>query len=175
MTSPSLLLCEATFIAALLLLLYQDLRTRSVHVMVLVALVLFALGHGGTELSNPDYWRERGLNLLLLLIQTVLLGGYLRWRKIRPAAGIGVGDFIFWVIPAFYLPTLGFALFFPLSLCLALVLHLLSKGLFAKTYGSTVPLAGFQALCLAGWIVLARLGFSVESHLSSIVSLNYTH
>lgn len=166
-------LLSLLIIGLLTAMFWQDLKSRSVHAWLLCTLPLLILIKAWPEVQEMPYWTSRGINLGLLLLQGALLTGYLSIRGFKRKEllnAIGVGDLLFWLIIALYFSTMGFVMFFPVSLFTALLFHIILGMAMKKYYQSSVPLAGFQALCLSAWIGIETLGsYSEQNLINSIV------
>ncbi|MGB0177301.1 MAG: hypothetical protein ACPF9D_09045, partial [Owenweeksia sp.] len=107
------------------------------------------------ELGSSSFWSDRFLNLGFLVFQMILLSTYFVWKKVSPRQlwreYIGLGDVLFFILLAFVLPFPFFPLFMVGSLVLSLLLALLAFR------GSTIPLAGLQALFLAVVLIIQPL------------------
>lgn len=143
----------------LLVVFWQDWRARAVQVWLFPGL----LGCFGLlslqQLPLREISYHLGANLLFLVVQLSALYLYfcLRQRAIVPVIGsmLGWGDVLFWVICCAFFSLPNFILFFLGSLLLSLFAHFLFRPLYplsARQAGSTIPLAGLQALCLSGLI-----------------------
>lgn len=135
------------FIIPLLLALFvQDYRHRTIHVLNLVLIIVGVLVLSYTE-------KRLSLHILLanfsfMVIQLVFLFLYVYIKFKRPALlfkkYIGLGDILFWIVPAVYL---GFAeyVFFSL-LSYLLILIFFSAFILISKRQITIPLAGVMAL-----------------------------
>jgi hypothetical protein len=133
----------------------EDLRHRNVHTAWLGGLwVCLAAGslfrHSLTEVAG-----NMGLNLLFLGVLLSLLHLYFRVRERRWFwlfnRYLGVGDVVFWGVSSVYFSLPSFVLFFLLSLSLALALYAWLTAV--RQPAGSVPLAGFQAVGLAGLLI----------------------
>jgi uncharacterized membrane protein len=93
------------------------------------------------------------INVMMILVLSTCLWLYyhMRFKKKQLKFGeiIGIGDFLFFLIPGVCFSPFNFCLFLIVSLIIALLLSLT-----IKMENKTVPLAGYQALCLAVLLVL---------------------
>ena len=138
-------------LGVLLLIFYQDLRYRGVSWYLFPVGLIFLWASTSEELSSLSYWSGRALNLGFLVFQLALLSVYFAWKKISFRQFwkeyMGLGDVLFFILLALVLPFPFFPLFMVGSLILSLLLAVVAFR------GTTVPLAGLQALLLA--VVLA--------------------
>ncbi|KAA9324914.1 hypothetical protein [Adhaeribacter soli] len=139
----------------LLLILIQDLKDRAVTWFLFPALALVCYFYSARLLSHAAVWQNWLLNIGFLACELAFISLYLmlKHRKlVWPMQGyMGWGDVCFWVAAAFLFPLPNFAVYFLVSLLFSLIIHLWLRhvsGFYAQKH--TVPLAGFQALFLAG-------------------------
>ena len=146
-------------IASLLVAFWQDIRDRALSVWLLVVLLLLAVTVRLT--GQPGLWyvalSDTAINLLLLGWLLLLLTGYvsLRSKKMTWPVGkwLGLGDVIFWLVPALLFPPPSFVTYWISSSLFALIAHLLLRWLLSGTYGSSIPLAGMQALWMVPYLL----------------------
>ena len=136
-------------VAILLFLVYQDFKTRTIHVIlpILVFITAIIINQFSVDLSYTVILQ----NTLFILINIIALVGYFSFKNkriVNPVdVQIGLGDIVFFlaITPLFNLKT--FILFFIASLFFSLITHTLFT-LFKKV--ETIPLAGYMSLFLIG-------------------------
>jgi len=136
-------------------ILYQDLKVRSVTILLFAALAI--LGAGYNILTTPDiseYFVNSLINFAFLLLQFLLLKLYYFLRSKQDIVllnkMIGPGDVLFLCGAVLFFNPFNFILFYCSSLLFALLIHfcLLHFTRNKKGYDKTVPLAGLQAFYL---------------------------
>jgi hypothetical protein len=149
------ILLNIALIVLLAIAFYQDWKTRSIHVVVLISLavttsVLFYQ-------MNID-WKMVGLNLAFI---TVVMGGlflYISFKEGRFLnifkAHFGIGDVVFFIAVSPLFSNENFILFFISGMILSGCTHLI----ISKTKEeSTIPLAGYLSIYLIGLIGMNQL------------------
>ncbi|MGN6640301.1 MAG: hypothetical protein ACTHJ8_15435 [Mucilaginibacter sp.] len=135
----------------LLFIFFQDVRSRSVYVVLLAALaLLLSVAH---YLREPDFsslWLPALINMTFVALQFLLLTVYFSVRRhkmtnILKAQMIGPGDWLFFLSTALYLSVANFLFFYIISLLCVLLGWLLWNG-FSPKSSKYIPLAGLQAL-----------------------------
>lgn len=138
---------QIILVIMLLFVIYQDLNTRTIHVILPISVFVIALGinyynlHLNMETVLP--------NLLFVLVNIVGLILYtsLKSQKVTNPINktLGIGDVVFFIAitPMFNLKP--FILFFILGLIFSLLIHTISC-IFRNI--KTIPLAGYFALFL---------------------------
>lgn len=137
------MIVELGLLVTALLVFYQDLKTRTIHIAL--PIVFFGLGlyHTFGFLNWVDYFK----NIFFFVIIFLGLVGFMTYKE-----GVfrnpfehyfGIGDFLFFLAltPLFFL--YHYALFFITSLVFSVVLQLVFNRWMKQ---KTVPLAGFVAL-----------------------------
>ena len=137
-------------IALLVLCLYQDVRSRSIH------WVLFPLILTTSILLNFDQLNFLIIGMNLAFLATLLLGLTLylsaknrKWTNITNGY-FSWGDILFLVAVVPLFDVQSYIFFFTIGTLLTLVLHLIAM-LFKKQEG--VPYAGYMSLLGIGYIV----------------------
>lgn len=139
----------------LIALFLQDIRRREVSLYLLVSVLTttVVLGFVGKSLVLTDLL----FNGLFIVLQVLFLAIYLYFTGRKPSLllkeFLGIGDILFWVIPAFYFNPVEFILF-SLACYITIVV---GYGLFffIKRKALTIPLAGLMALFFAVYMVIA--------------------
>jgi len=158
---------KIALIAMLAILFIQDIRRREISLYLLLAtfilVVVFMVSSSRINFINL------GLNILFVILQVLFLIVYLYFTGRKPSLllknFLGIGDILFWLVPAFYFQTLEFILY---SLVCYISIMLGYGVLFAfKRKATTIPLAGFMALFMAIYMVA---GWQGDSLLSNLVS-----
>lgn len=155
----------ALAVISLLMITYQDFRTRSVH---WIYFPLLALAGMGMIVSAQTFGRaayDTGFNLVFVGLQLAMLKIYffararLRYAAVaiageRPASQrdttlinkkIGLGDILFLAGACFFFSPANFIAFYMLSLLFAIGAWSLTGS---RTRQTTIPLAGLQAIFL---------------------------
>lgn len=135
----------AILIIMLLLVIRQDINTRTIHVALPIGIFAIAvtINHYAVHLN----WVSVLSNALFILINVVGLIVYTSLKSGRMANPInktlGIGDILFFIAicPLFQLKQ--FILFFILGLVFSLLVHI-GQSIFKNS--STIPLAGHLAL-----------------------------
>lgn len=147
----------AFFVSILLALVlicitYQDLKQRSIHVVLPVLLFVLALlyNYYAPQLVLNDTLYNIGF--ILINIAGLFLYYSLKNKTFHNPIDhqIGLGDiaFFFAVTPLFNLKT--FVLYFVFSLVVSLLIHIIANSFFEV---KTIPLAGYMSLCLLGYLL----------------------
>ena len=131
----------------LLLVFFQDLQSRSVMIILLIATgILFAL-QMYLHLSWHVFLMGIAVNLAFICGLCVVLYVYAKFILKKPFLhAIGLGDLFFFGCIALGFPTVTFLILFSFSLFFAPLLYVLFRK---KLMQQTVPLAGFQSLFIA--------------------------
>ncbi|WP_353780260.1 hypothetical protein [Winogradskyella sp. 3972H.M.0a.05] len=143
-------------ILVLIITLYQDVKQRSIHILLPVASLLCCLGinFSSTDLEFKDFFQ----NLLFIAVNIFGLILYYSIKNktfVNPIDSmIGLGDFLFLVSVAPLFKLKSFILFFIAGLIFSLVLHLLIN---IKIKSKTVPLAGYLSVFLIVDIILSKV------------------
>lgn len=153
-----LIALNISLIVLLVISFYQDWKSRSIHVLVLI---LLALVSGGLFYLLDASWRTVGLNLAFI---TVVMGGlflYISFKEGRFLnifkSHFGIGDVVFFIAVSPLFSNENFILFFISGMILSGCTHLiLSK----KESQTTIPLAGYLSIYLIG---LKGVDFLLES------------
>jgi Flp pilus assembly protein protease CpaA len=155
MIFSGLLAGELASAALLLLICWQDWRTRSVSwpVFPLLAACLLACRLGSEPLGGIGAESAASLLAVSILLSTLWL--YVRLRFRTTGRGLldclGIGDVLFWLVLTIYLPPVQLLLFlFGSSLAGLLLVALGSFRALPGEQVITIPLAGVQAACLLG-------------------------
>lgn len=130
----------------LVVIIYQDLKTRSIHGYLLLLFIISIMINGLYKLPVKQLFEYFLLNLGFMILQLlgVFIYFFLKSKKITVVVNrqLGLGDIILILILCFSFSPLNYILFIMISLVLTLCLHsiffLLRKG--AHT---TIPLAGY--------------------------------
>lgn len=151
-------LIDILSIVILLFLAYQDVRSRGVSWILFPVLFLLFLLKTLQVKSVSQMLTYFGLNILMLLAVLALLTLYffIREGKIQNIVDryLGLGDICFWLVSAVCFAPVNFVLFFLASLILSLIIHLIVSQI---QKDQTVPLAGYQSLCLIVLVVFSNI------------------
>jgi len=141
------ILLKIILIIALLLVFFQDLKSRSVMVILLIATgILFAL-QMYFRLSWHLFLMGITVNLAFVCGLCIVLYVCTKFIIKKPFSNaIGLGDLFFFGCMALGFPTMTFLILFSFSLFFAALLYVFLRK---KLMQQTVPLAGFQSLFIA--------------------------
>lgn len=148
-----ILLSLYLLILVLLIIVYQDLKQRTIHVALPVITFILALviNYFTFELSSTDAL----LNLAFIAFNIIVLIIYfsIKSKKIvNPIdTAIGLGDIVFFIAITPLFTLRPFVLFFIFGLVFSLLMHLI--GNIVREI-KTIPLAGYFAMFLVGYVVL---------------------
>jgi len=141
-------------IISLIVLFIQDIRQREVSFYFLLTsfLLVFVLG-----LTSNINIVDLGINALFIILQIAFLFAYLYFTGRDPMLllkdFLGLGDILFWLVPALYFKPVEFVLY---SLVCYLVIVLVYAIIFIfRKKSTTIPLAGFMALFMALYMVVS--------------------
>jgi hypothetical protein len=150
------LILKIAIIALLVILFIQDIRFReiSIYLLSVIFIGIIVLGVSLYGFNLIDF----GLNVLFILLQVGFLMFYLFATGRNPAhllkGYLGIGDILFWLIPAFYFQLIEFILF-SLFCYIAIVVGYGILFLVKRKATTTIPLAGFMALFMAIYMVIS--------------------
>jgi len=167
------LILKIALIIMLAILFIQDIRHREVSLYLLFAVFIgvIVLGVSINGLNFINF----GLNLLFILLQVLFLMFYLFITGRKPSlllkSYLGIGDILFWLIPAFYFQFIEFILF---SLICYIAIVIGYGILFlVKRKSTTIPLAGFMALFMAIYLIVGWEGKCLLSdYVLSIINIS---
>ena len=129
----------------------QDFRIRAIHIYWFCTLLAAVFILNRDRLFSKSYWEAALVNLELVGLLFSVLTAYcsLKARRIVVITRdfMGLGDFLFLIILAFYLSVLNFLFFYVLSVALVLLCWTLWL-FFSGKKNQTIPFAGFQAILL---------------------------
>lgn len=144
------------FLVILLLIFYQDIRTRLVWwwLFPLVGILGGAIYY--FEGNEENFLYNIGVNLVITstILGILYLYATLVLRKKFFEESFGLGDVLLFYALSFCFPSLTFIILFSFSMLFSSVLFIYFKG---RTKISTVPLAGFMALFFALIIIVNML------------------
>ncbi|MHC1705783.1 MAG: hypothetical protein AB9846_17915 [Tenuifilaceae bacterium] len=166
------LILKIILIVLLTILFVQDIRSRKVSLYILIAsfIVTVTLVFLVDRINLFDF----GLNTLFILLQLIFLMFYLFVTGRKPSSllknYLGIGDILFWVIPAVYFQFLEFILF---SLFCYIAIVIGYGILYAiKRKSITIPLAGFMALFLAIYFIVSwENNCMISSYVLSFINI----
>ena len=148
------IILKIVLIAMLIILFIEDIRHREISLFLLLATfaMVLALGFSINRISLAEF----GLNLLFILLQVAFLLFYLLITRRKPSmllkSYLGIGDILFWLIPAFYFQLLEFILFS--LVCYISVVSGYGILFLIKRKPITIPLAGLMALFMGIYMIL---------------------
>lgn len=136
----------------LIAIVYQDLKQRTIHVILPVLLFVFSLVYNYYSKTLLLSYTVYNTAFILINIVGLFLYYSIKNKRIHNPIDnqIGLGDIVFFfaITPLFNLKT--FALYFVLSLVASLLMHGIA-ALFLEV--KTIPLAGYMSLCLLGYML----------------------
>lgn len=147
-------------IAVLLIgIAYQDLKQRSVSIVLFLLLAILLLGLKLTQSNWQDCYPYILANILFLAFQMGVILIYFRikegqWGRIMDRK-LGWGDIAFLLCLLLYMPFLNFFLFHIVSLITALLIAMVNKNWRDPQKG--IPLAGCQSLLFLGYFTAERM------------------
>lgn len=141
----------------LILIAFEDFKSRSVNILLFVALGLLLSYKSLQEYPVTIWALNIGINFAYLVVMMAACGGYIYWKYKRGLGNfIGAGDVIFLAIVSLLLDPILFLFFNTLSFIIALVSHVLLSSVSTRyVRAGTVPLAGFQSACLVPVVVFS--------------------
>lgn len=151
----------------LLLIFIQDLKSRSVYwflfpVLVILFFAISLLQHRSfAEILQPAWMILSFLAIQLLLVSAYFSIKNRRWINITDEL-LGWGDILLLLSIAFYLSVLNFLFFYLASLVLSLTSWLIWKLVSARE-SKQIPLAGFQAIGLAVFLMCDWYGLHFKA------------
>jgi len=166
------LILKISLIVMLVTLFIQDIRRRevSLYLLLLIFIADIALCFSLKWLNITDV----GLNILFILLQLAFLLLYLFVTGRKPSLllknFLGIGDILFWIIPAIYFQFIEFILY---SL-LCYIAIVLGYGILflVKRKSTTIPLAGFMAFFMAIYLAISWEGNNLLSgYILNIINL----
>ncbi len=133
-------------VISLLLMLWQDMQFRKIHIILPV--IVFCCGAGVGHFPFFFHMKQALCNIGFLAATLSVLAIYLKLKSGKGnifTSAFGLGDLLFYigVAPLFLLR--DFIMFFIYSLLVSIVLHFM---LHKKASEKTVPLAGFASMGL---------------------------
>ena len=142
-----------------LIICFQDLRTRWVHILPLGILGGSGIGHH-LLLRPENYWPQVGFNFVFISSILGIVGLYLLLRRKRFIDhSLGMGDVVFFYMAACWLGAEAFLWFFTTGILIVLLL-VLGMGLLtapsSKGSDYPIPLAGGMAAYLLLFYPLIR-------------------
>jgi hypothetical protein len=144
------LLLKILAILILLLIFFQDWKSRAVYWFLFPALIFLLMG---IRFLQPFVLTEIGhstlMNIGFIVVQLCTLTLYFSFRNKKwiniTAQLLGLGDILFLLSIACYLSVLNFLFFYTASLIIVLLVWL-SWNWSSKEKNKFIPLAGFQSL-----------------------------
>lgn len=139
------MMLRLVLVATLLLMAYQDFRSRAISWLLFPLCALLILVQGPLDLV---FLQELSVGFLFVAVQLLGLSLYFsfkakRWVNITKDL-LGWGDILMFFTLLFAFSALNFIIFYFSALLLACLWYILSQGLKTKQLG--IPLAGIMAL-----------------------------
>jgi hypothetical protein len=152
-----MLVLNAFIILLLGLILYQDIKSRTIHFSLLIALTALFILYGLLNLPFVIYFKRCAFNLIFLSIQIILLTAYyyLKGKSFGSIINvmIGTGDIVLLIALVFAFSKINFVVFYLTGMIFSLLLWLLIS-FFSSQKKRLVPLAGLLSL----YMILIVLG-----------------
>ena len=142
-----IILPVALIIIVLFIVIYQDLKFRTIHILLPILLMVLALCYNVVSFKFSLETMLLNIGFILVNIIGVVFYFSLKNKKlVNPVDSlIGLGDICFFVAitPLFNLR--GYILYFVIALIGSLIIHLIENQ-FKKT--DSIPLAGYMSMVL---------------------------
>lgn len=146
---------ELILFASLVVVVYQDLKIRLIHIGLPFLIFGFAIALNWGNIAHIEWFRSLGFLIFNFVVVTL----YFSFKKrafLNPMDRlIGWGDFLFLVAVTPLFTFRNYLKYFVLGMVFSLLLFLLMKWIYPK-YG-TIPLAGFLSLFLIGIKIIETL------------------
>jgi len=140
---------------------YQDVKERQVSWILFPLAAVLSVINSQYIISLNELVLHFFVNVLVVGVLVICLIGYIYLRfkdsGTRLWNYLGLGDVLFFLVIACSFSSINFILFTILSLILVIL-----ASLFQSSKMRTVPLAGYQALCLILFLIIQRI-FSLNS------------
>jgi hypothetical protein len=153
---------ELVLVVLLFITFWQDIRTRSVSVWVLAGLLAGVLTLRLLTMAVSRVGLETGINAAIVGIELLAMTLYLsaKYQIFTQPIGkfLGLGDVIFWAVPAVFFSPISFLWFLGGSGIFALLTHTVLRLALPNRYPATIPLAGLQAL----WMIAVMVGYRLN-------------
>ncbi|MBS1520708.1 MAG: hypothetical protein JST50_06925 [Bacteroidetes bacterium] len=139
------------------MIFFQDIKSRSVYWILFPALTGLLLGlryfqNSGSILN----WQSALFNVGFLIVQLLLVTFYfsIKNRKLTNITNelLGLGDVLFILSIAFYLPIFNYLFFYIVSLITVLASWICWQSITSNN-NKHIPLAGLQAALFAGFLL----------------------
>ena len=138
-------------IFVLLVILYDDFRSRTIHLFSLLGLTIFCVSYGKMQLSWSEILWNGAFNIGFVVFQLVLVSIWLSLRNRRLIwivdEFLGLGDILFFIPLCFLFSPFSYIIFYTGSLGIVLAGFLIYR-LFNISKNTTIPLAGGMSACL---------------------------
>lgn len=150
------MLCLFSTVVVLLLIFYEDMKSRTVRLFlfVLLSILLFYSSYNGKNLYTLL------INIIFNVLYIILITSFgylytvLKKSGVSFFSSIGLGDILLLLCLSVWFEPITFIVFNTVSLILALVIHLsLKQAIASYSQFETVPLAGYQSLCFSFLLV----------------------
>lgn len=154
----------------LMLMAYQDFKSRSITVLLFVALAGLLLATALRHHSWMDIIEAISINLIFIFLHiiAVLLYLFLKHKTfVNPFRDyLGIGDLLFWVAVSPAFSPFNYILTFLISVLFALCVSVLLRYRHRQT---TIPLAGLQAVFYACFFAVNFLVLHLDCHDDSLL------
>lgn len=144
-------------VAVLLLMFYEDLKFRCIRIVLFPVLAASLIYLRTRDSSFVDLCDDAVINVIYIftLMSTSFAYLFIKYRKNRFAEFLGVGDVLLLFCLATWFEPVSFIFFNMISFFLSLVFHVVLRKC-ARNYAvnETVPLAGYQSLCFALFLLI---------------------
>lgn len=146
----------SSLLILLSIIVYQDVKDRAVSWILFPLAAVLIVAYYHYLFSLIDLVLHFLINLLVVGILLVCLTGYVYLRFKDKGTNLwnhfGLGDVLFFLVLACSFSPFNFIFFTILSLIFAILV-----SLFQSSKMKTVPLAGYQALCLMLLLIVQRI------------------
>lgn len=155
-------LLGAILLITCLCIFTQDLKSRAVSVFLFPIIAVIGILYNVTATNNFKlYIFHLAINNLILIIHFLILKLFFRIKNGNNISiineKIGLGDLYFFVATSFFFETIVFIHFQISTLIISLIIHIILRKLKSSTYQTeSIPLAGFQAMCLCAFILFKK-------------------
>lgn len=143
------LLLKSAILILLLVIIYQDMKYRSILWIVFPILTFIFFYFNNILIPAKEIFENVLLNISFLAIQLISLTLYFSLKNKTfiwvPDNYLGWGDIVFLISIAFLFSPVNYILFFIISLSFAVPVYLIIKKYQSKDVSASVPLAGIQS------------------------------
>ncbi|TRW27539.1 hypothetical protein FMM05_02550 [Flavobacterium zepuense] len=153
-----MILSIITTLLCLLIMFYQDVKYRHIHILLPIVLFISGCYLTGVYLNNSNYIILI-YNSLFFVLTFLILFGYMSFKNksvTNPFENyFGIGDLIFYLAVTPFFVFNNYILYFIFSLVFSIVLYYIFKKMYKSN--ATIPLAGYASLLLTAIIAIDLL------------------